>query len=126
MRNVLGTIKSEILVPDFPVAGAVSGAIGSGYGFVAATINPDGAFERKKYLLHATGTNSASQGPLPSMDRFALPHVWYLPVTSLTGFSETDTFTDANGSTYELYRTASNGGGILLQTSNDWSGYPAG
>jgi hypothetical protein len=124
MRNVLGTIKSEVLTPDYPTA-SQSGLFNS---MPVITAVPDGAFERKKMLLHATGTSTLStQGPLPSIDRFCVPHLWYVPASTISTIGEADSFTDANGSTYELYRSAGvSGAGLLLQTSNDWTGYPAG
>jgi hypothetical protein len=95
--------------------------------YPVATSVPDGAFERKKLMLSCSGTTLVNTlGPLPSIERFCVPHLWYLPASALTGIGESDTFTDANGSTYELYKSASSGGGMLLQTSNDWTGYPAG
>jgi hypothetical protein len=121
MRNVLGTIKSEYCVPDYPLT---TGGSGSFTGMPGATSVPDAAFERKKFLFHAAGTASGTTGALASIDRFCVPFLWWLPTSTLVGFGETDVYTDASGATFVLLKSGTNG--MLLQTSNDWTGYPGG
>lgn len=119
MRNAQGTIKSErgnIGAPGTKI-GTVSGCpiIASGFG---------SSIERRKVMVHGIGSSSTTVGAAAIIDRGAIPQIWTPLHSALTGIGETDTITDGS-STFILLKT-SGGPGVLLQTSNDWSGYPSG
>lgn len=118
LRNIAATIKSEYAVAAGAGTslGVVSNAaaIGSGYG---------GTIDRRKVTVTGNGSNTTTIGSQPVMDRIAIPQLWTPLHSSLAGIGENDTITDGS-STFLLLRNGNNG--VLLQTSNDWSGYPGG
>lgn len=119
MRNAQGTIKSErgnIGAPG-SILGVVSGcpAITAGFG---------SAIERRKVMAHGIGSSTTTLGASAIIDRGVIPQMWAPLHSALTGIGEADTITDGS-STFILLKSVA-GGGVLLQTSNDWTGYPNG
>ncbi|HEY6021816.1 MAG TPA: hypothetical protein VIY48_18725, partial [Candidatus Paceibacterota bacterium] len=119
MRNVQGTIKSERGTLCVPLSklGIVPGCpvIAGGYG---------NSVDRRKVTVHAIGSNTTTVGSSALIDRGAVPQMWTPLHSDFSGVGQADTITD--GSSTFIFLRSNTSAGVLLQTSNDWDGYPGG
>lgn len=121
MRNPQGTIKSEQGTIDYP---ATSGLGNMGSTVPAAGGGYLGTIDRQKVLVHTDGSSTLSVGSTTIVRRFAIPQL-YVPLHGgYTGIGEADTIND--GSHTLLLLRASGSTALILETSNLFTGYPAG
>jgi len=120
MRNAQGTIKSE--------QGNVDGNTGNSFGNCPGTAAAGGAYlssvNYKKTLLSAGGSATTTPGAQPIVQRLCVPQLYAGMHSGYSGITETDNIN--NGShTLQLLR-ASTSIAVIMETSNTFSGYPAG
>jgi hypothetical protein len=118
MRNPAGTVKSCVLNPD-----GRGGSFGSVANNAVAGSSYLGTIERAKVRFHDMNSSTTSPGGTPILARLCFPQVYTGEHPSYTGVSESD---DVSDGTHSLLMLRNSNNGWLLETSNAFSGYPAG
>lgn len=120
MRNAAGTIKSSVLQAD---------GRGSGIGNAGTNANSAGGgylsvFEREKLRFHDMGNSTTSSPVSPILARLCFPQIYVGAHSGYTGVTESDNIDDGSHTLQLLRNSTTNA--VVMETSNAFSGYPAG
>lgn len=120
MRNAAGTIKSSVLQADGrgSTIGSVGGSPSSaGAGYLLA-------FEREKIRFHDMGNSTTSAPVSPILSRLCFPQIYAGAHVLYVGVSESDNIDDGSHTLQLLRNNTANA--VVMETSNLFTGYPAG